>query len=31
MIDFRDYSVVRNGACFDLLQDLLHRQFDINI
>lgn len=31
MIDFRDYSVVRNGACFDLIQDLLHRHFDIKI
>ncbi len=31
MIDFRDYSVVRNGACFDLLQDLLLRHFDIEI
>ncbi len=31
MIDFRDYSVVRNGACFDLLQDLLRRQYNIEI
>ena len=31
MIDFRDYSVVRNGACFDLLQDLLLHHFDIKI
>ncbi len=31
MIDFRDYSVVRKGACFDLLQDLLLRHFDIKI
>ncbi|MAG96427.1 MAG: Sua5/YciO/YrdC/YwlC family protein [Alphaproteobacteria bacterium] len=31
MIDFRDYSVVRYGACFDLIQDILRRQFGIVI
>jgi len=31
MIDFRDYSVIRRGACFDLIQDVLARRFGIRI
>ena len=31
MLDLRDFSVVRKGACFDLIQDLLIRHFGIHI
>jgi tRNA A37 threonylcarbamoyladenosine synthetase subunit TsaC/SUA5/YrdC len=31
MIDVRDFSVVRYGACFDLIQDILRRHFDIDL
>ncbi len=31
MLDLRDFSVVRKGACFDLIQDLLARHFGIHI
>ena len=29
MINFADYSVVRYGSCFDLIDDVLRRHFDI--
>ena len=29
MLDLRDFSVVRKGACFDLITDLLQRHFGI--
>jgi hypothetical protein len=31
MIDFGDYSVVRHGSCFDLIADVLHRHFSIEL
>lgn len=31
MLDLRDYSVVRKGACFDLITDLLQRHFGITL
>ena len=31
MLDLRDYSVVRKGACFDLITDLLQRHFGISL
>lgn len=31
MIDFRDYRVVRTGACFDLISDLVQRHFGITL
>ena len=31
MIDFRDYSVVRRGACFDLIEDVLARRFGVRL
>ncbi|MEO7402747.1 MAG: Sua5/YciO/YrdC/YwlC family protein, partial [Burkholderiales bacterium] len=31
MLDLRDFSVVRKGACFDLIADLLQRHFSITL
>jgi tRNA A37 threonylcarbamoyladenosine synthetase subunit TsaC/SUA5/YrdC len=31
MIDFRDYTVVRRGACFDLIEEVLSGRFGIEI
>lgn len=31
MLDLRDWRVVRKGACFDLIQDLLARHFGIRL
>lgn len=31
MIDFRDYRVVRAGACFDLITDLVRRHFGLEL
>ncbi|HEY5899065.1 MAG TPA: Sua5/YciO/YrdC/YwlC family protein [Burkholderiales bacterium] len=31
MLDLRDWRVVRRGACFDLIQDLLERHFGIRL
>jgi tRNA A37 threonylcarbamoyladenosine synthetase subunit TsaC/SUA5/YrdC len=31
MLDMRDYSVVRKGACFDLIADLAQRHFGIRL
>ena len=31
MLDLRDYSVVRKGACFDLITDLLQRHYGITL
>jgi len=31
MLDLRDWRVVRKGACFDLIEDLLARHFGIRL
>jgi tRNA A37 threonylcarbamoyladenosine synthetase subunit TsaC/SUA5/YrdC len=31
MINVQDWTVVRYGSCFDLIDDVLRRHFDINL
>jgi hypothetical protein len=31
LLDVRDMSVVRHGACFELIADILRRRFDIEL